>query len=192
MLTGTEFTQAINKMQEDLERLQIPEETFMEAADYIISHLTDLALREGNAEKIYKKFLKELKKQSPVMKKALLLACVIFAHAAAKGLYILLSEKEKSSKDINNDLWETFPLKDEDAYDLIEYVIKVTDEDTVTLINELLECIDSSTKMGKNTETDDLDDPRFKLEIICYMAVAGPLMVEKFAIAKKIKPLINQ
>lgn len=187
MLTETEFIQGMNKMQEDLERLQIPEEVFINAAKYIINHLTIPAFLEEKVERTYRGFLRRLKKQPPVKKKALLLTCVIFAHAAAKGLYILLSEKVSEEEEKQIAVWETFSFGDRTVYDLLEYVIEITDEDTVTLVNELLGAIDDTRRRKK---TDDLRDPKFKLEIICYMAIAGPLLAEKFA--GRIKTLTNQ
>lgn len=194
MLTGTELAQAIARMQEDLEKLQIPEQVFMNATKYVINHLTKPMFLEEDPEKVCKKFLKELRKQPLVKRKAILLACVVFAQAAAKRLYMLFYKLGEEFDDITDNARRTpFPDNREMPF-LIGFVIGITSGNIVSLIDELLKVVDKEEEKSEKTDFLDLDfdfeDPGFKFEIICYMASGGPSLAAEFA--RKLKPLTNQ
>jgi len=184
-----EFISAMAKVQEDLEKLQIPEPVFMDACRDVIDYLITPAI-SGKEEKAYEQFLKILEKQPPVKKKAMLLACIAFAHAAATELYgILYSEPEDPKiKSVQGKKYKEILTKSHDMPVLIGYVFGVTSVDSVSLVNELLAAVDNKEKK-EDTEV-DFSDPEYKLEVLCYVASGGfPLLTEY---AEKFKSLTSQ
>lgn len=184
-----ELACAMAKMQEDLEKLQISEPVFMDACKDVVDYLITPAI-SGEGAKAYEQFLKRLEKQPLIRKKAMLLACIVFAHAAAVGFYeILCGETEDPRiRSVQNRKYKEILTRSHDMPVLIGYVFGVTSGDLVSLVNELLTVVDSKEK--KERIRTNFSDPEYKLEVLCYVASGGfPLLSEY---AEKFRPLTSQ